>query len=156
VALEKVEAEQMVNARAVFTDVGQLELAANNPEQRDYFRGQKRVAVEGLFSPVGFNDQSQATFFNLVRLRMACCINDARPAVMMAVTRGLRVGEKDRDGRPVVFITGPNKADVVRANDWVTAEGRVDFFPSRDGTVRPVMRVLKVTKTKLPADPYLK
>jgi uncharacterized membrane protein YcgQ (UPF0703/DUF1980 family) len=130
-AVDSLEDEATVADEPV--DVVVLEnAAAGTGDQRQHFKDSPRVRLEGFYNFLGTNERG--TFFSVVRLRMACCLNDARPSMVVCVAK-----------------RGPK----VNPGDWVTVQGRVDFYKANDG-YKPAMRVAQVKPTKMPAVPYLK
>jgi uncharacterized repeat protein (TIGR03943 family) len=115
------------------TDLDMLEKIAKAPALREQWKTYRRVEVEGMFNRVAVLDQGQ-TLFSVVRLRIACCISDARPASMPAFSR--------------------KKLDKIANGEWVAVQGRLDF-QNIEGKLQPVMRVFQVKKARQPANPYL-
>jgi hypothetical protein len=113
-------------------DTVMLENAASNPEQIAVWKNLPRVRIEGFYNPISSSERG--TFFSVVRLRVACCLNDARPSMVLAMAK---------------------KPPAVKPGDWVTVLGRVDFYPDKGGH-KPAMKVAQVKATKMPANPYLK
>lgn len=129
-ATEITEEEREVIPEAT-PSLGELDQIASNPAIQDTYKRYRRVEIEGNFYPAS----GDGRYFRVVRLRVACCLGDARPAIVMAVSR-----------KPLQNL---------QSGDWVAAQGRLDFF-QEDGKWVPVMRVYKVYKKKPPAYPYLK
>ncbi|MCS6976691.1 MAG: hypothetical protein NZM31_06725 [Gemmatales bacterium] len=126
IALEEMDVEP--DARPT---LGELEVIAENPLLHESYTRFSRIEVEGNFYPAS----ADGTFFHVVRLRVACCLGDARPAMVMCTSR-----------KP---ITG------IAPGDWVAVQGKISFVAA-DRKWYPVMRVYKVYKKKPPAYPYLK
>lgn len=121
------------DARPVVTNLAMLELIAMNPIQREQWKKYKAVEVEGRFNPGVV--QSGRYFFNVVQMRLACCLGDAIPAIMFATTK-----------QPLEIESGA----------WIAVRGRLEFLLSSDGrTYRPAMRVIKWERRPMPAQPYL-
>jgi len=110
--------------------LGELDQIAGDPRLQESYTNFGRVEVEGNFYP-GTPD---GTYFRVVRLRVACCLGDARPAMVMCSSR-----------KPVPIASG----------DWVAVQGKLNFVYAEDKWY-PVMKVYKVYKKKPPAYPYLK
>jgi hypothetical protein len=113
-------------------DTVMLENAAANLDQQRYYKKAPRIRIEGIYNPLTSGDRG--TLFSVVRLRMACCLNDARPSTVLAVVR---------------------KKPNITPGTWVTVKGRIDFYESKEG-YKPAMRVAQIAATKQPANPYLK
>jgi hypothetical protein len=126
IAMEELDVEP--DARPT---LGELEEVADNPFMHESFSSLSRIEVEGNFYPAS----ADGSFFHVVRLRVACCLGDARPAMVMCSSR-----------KPITDIA---------PGDWVAVQGKVTFV-SADRRWYPVMRVYKVYKKKPPAYPYLK
>ncbi len=113
-------------------DVDKLEQIGRTEEDRNYWRQQvPRVAVSGMIEV----NPAEPRMFRIVRFRMACCIGDARPAMVMAVSR---------------------KKVEPKSGEWVTAQGRIDFGQFADGRWKAVVRASKVQATQPPVDQFLK
>jgi hypothetical protein len=123
-----------------------LDQAAQSASRREEWKSYRRVKIEGMFNRVAAGDQGQA-LFRIVRLRVACCITDARPASVMAMSRK---GLEDID-RAIDKKTGKPTLSA----PWVAVEGKVDFGIV-DGKWAPFMRAFVVKKVPQPPDPYLK
>ncbi len=106
-----------------------LEMAASSPELRQHWRQFRRVEIQGQFQP----ETPDGKFFQVMRLRRACCLNDARGVVMLAASR---------------------KEVKIPEGEWITATGRIDFAQV-SGRWRPVMRVFQVKETNPPRNRYL-
>jgi hypothetical protein len=122
---------------------GQLEEAARNPEQREYYKG-KRVHLTGRF----FSDDPR--FFRLVRYRIQCCAADAVP-----INVTMMVDPKCKE-----------RLDIMRYNGkWVEVAGYVHFLHRVDTgeyhtavIVRPEAGESPDTQVREippPADPYV-
>lgn len=126
IALEEMEVEP--DARP---SLGELDQIAEDPLLHQSYTSFSRVEVEGNFYPAS----ADGTYFHVVRLRVACCLGDARPAMVMCTSR-----------KPIRDIA---------PGDWVAVQGKLNFVYA-DRKYYPVMRVYKVYKKKPPAYPYLK
>jgi hypothetical protein len=115
------------------TDLGRLEIIANDPGSRERWAAYRNVEVEGIFAPGGRSADGR-TLMRIVRLRVACCLGDARPAMMVAMTR-----EQLPEFPP---------------NQWVAVSGRLTFFQTKDGW-RAGMRAVKTVPKPTPPRPYL-
>jgi hypothetical protein len=123
-----------------------LEKAAQNPASREHWKSVPRVQVEGMFSRVATGDQGQ-TLFRIVRLRVACCITDARPASISSLSRkALNDIDRAVDKRTGKEVVG---------TPWVAVQGKVDFGMIK-GKWEPYIRAVQVKKAPQPPDPYLK
>lgn len=126
-ALDYLEESTEVPESAIRrTDVVQLEQVAYVPAQREHWKQFRRVEVEGLYQPV----PKRPNQFAVVRLRMACCVNDSRPLSVFAVSR-----------RPVSGI---------QPGDWIRVQGRLDFVNLPDGSWKAVIHAYRVEKAPLP------
>jgi hypothetical protein len=126
------QVEDEANVAEETADTAMLENAANNEDQKTYYQKAPRVRIEGFYNPVG--ETAGKTFFTVVRLRVACCLNDARPSSVLAMSK---------------------KPPGVKSGDWVFVLGRVDFYRAADG-FKPAMKVAQIKAGKMPANPYLK
>ncbi len=130
--VDRLEDESSAGAGDVLVkQVDELEQLGRSEEERDYWRGIPRVAVSGTLEV----NPAEPRMFGIVRIRMACCVGDARPAMIMAVSR---------------------KRLEPRSGEWVTAQGRIDFAQLPDGRWKAVMRASKVQATRQPVEFYLK
>jgi hypothetical protein len=120
--------EQSTAPPDALLSLADLELIANDAGQRDHWK-HRRIEVEGEFSPAS----EDGRFFRVVRFRVNCCLNDARPAFMLAAIR---------------------KEHRLTRGTWVATLGRLDFA-NVDGKWYPVMRVYQLRAKKTPANPYL-
>lgn len=121
------------NATPRRTDLAELERISNSPFDREQWAKYRSVEVEGMFNP-GQPTENGFQVFSVVQLRVACCLGDAKPAVMLGVARKVPPGLTSRD--------------------WVAARGRLEFIKTQEG-VKPAMRVFRVEKKTMPARPYL-
>lgn len=119
-------------ARPEITDLAELERIAAQPTFRDNWSRKRSVEVQGMFNP-GQQLENGMHFFTLVQIRVACCMGDARPAVMLAASR---------------------KEPVAKPMEWVAVRGRLDFVRTDQG-FKPAMRVFKIEKRDMPARPFL-
>jgi phosphate/sulfate permease len=124
-------AEEEVDARPdASPSLGDLDQIAGDPFLQESYQNFRRVETEGTFYP----GNAEGTRFRVARLRVACCLGDARPAMIMCTSR-----------KPAPFQPG----------EWVAVQGKLDFVAS-EGKWYPVMHVYKVYKKPQPAYPYLK
>jgi hypothetical protein len=131
-ALSHAEEETVLPVDAV-ADMDQLDQAAKNAMQREHWRSLRRVELEGMLNKVGATDQG-LNIFRVVRLRMSCCINDARPA----------------------FVHGLSRKEIpLQEAQWVSVQGKVDFH-NVGGQWAPFLRAYQIKKAKQPPNPYLK
>ena len=119
------------------TDVGMLEqIAARGDQHRELWRSYRRVQVDGVYNPLLRDGRPDGRVFQVVRMRMACCLSDARLVPMPVFSR---------------------ERLEIPPGQWVTVTGRVDFKQS-GGQWRPTMRVLRagdVKPSSPPTNPYL-
>jgi hypothetical protein len=126
ITLEELEVEP--DARP---SLGELDQIAENPLLHQSYTSFSRIEVEGTFYPAS----PEGNLFRVVRLRVACCLGDARPAMVMCTSR-----------KPVLDIA---------PGEWVAVQGKLSFV-SVDRKWYPVMKVYKVYRKKPPAYPYLR
>lgn len=113
-------------------DIDELEKAGVTPEQRKQWETYKRVETEGMFNPM----RPDGRIFQIVRLRMACCLSDARPSSIMASSN-----------KRLDFTKIP-------PGQWVKVQGRVQFV-FHDNKWQLVVRAFSVKPSKPPPNPYL-
>jgi hypothetical protein len=132
-AVDRLEEESSVDAEnLVRVEVDKLEELGRTEEERNYWRTQVgRVSVSGDIEP----NPADPRMFRLVRFRMACCIGDARPSMVIGVSR---------------------KKPEAQAGQWVTVQGKLDFGQFPDGRWRAVIRAFKVTASQKPLNYYLR
>lgn len=110
-------------------------------EQRQAWKG-RRIETEGLYGPL----DAQGRTFQIFRLRMACCLTDARPARIYCAIERKPGASKQPDKRPA-------------NNQWIRVKGRIDFAVI-EGKWQPVLRVSRIDtapeiKVPPPAQQYL-
>jgi hypothetical protein len=132
-ALSHAEEETVLPIDA-YTDLDELERAAQSPASREHWKSLRRVSVEGMFNRVG-ETPNGFTIARIVRIRIACCLTDGRPAHVPALSR--------------------KRLDQFQERQWVSVQGKVDFH-NVNGKWTPFLRAYQVKKVKEPANPYLK
>lgn len=138
-AFEEAEGGSATGKAEATIDLGLIDQVAGSPDQRELWKKYRRVQVEGIYSPMVREGKPDNKLLQIVRMRMACCLNDARPAALIAMSRE-KLDENLRPGQ------------------WVTAHGRLDFKQAPDGKWRPVFKITRTSDmkaTKQPANPYL-
>jgi hypothetical protein len=116
--------------KGIYVDYKKLESLADAEYSRKDWIG-KTVDVRGQYAPS--NGTSQ--LFMLVRLKIACCANDAVQLNVPMISR-----EPIRD---------------FKINDWVKVTGRVDFRKDANGSYKTVVVISKASDVEPCApDPY--
>lgn len=123
----------------IVTDLTQLENVAKNPAMIPQYEQYRKVQLEGMFNLEETN--GGYTYFRIVRLRMACCLTDSRPAMILARTK-----------KPLspALLDG-NKA----GTKWVKVQGRLKFAQGPDGKYQPYLKAVSVELSPMPPFPYL-
>jgi uncharacterized membrane protein YcgQ (UPF0703/DUF1980 family) len=123
----------------IVTDLAQLENVAKNPGLIPQYEQYRKVQLEGMFNMEDVN--GGYTYFRIVRLRMACCLTDSRPAMILARTK-----------KPLnpALLDG-NKT----GTKWVKVQGRLKFAPGPDGKTIPYLKAVSVELSPMPPFPYL-
>jgi hypothetical protein len=123
----------------IVTDLAQLENVAKNPALIPQYEQYRKVQLEGMFNMEDVN--GGFTYFRIVRLRMACCLSDTRPAMILCRTK-----------KPI----NPSLLDKNRTGTkWVKAQGRLKFAPGPEGKMVPYFKVVSVEPAPTPPFPYL-
>lgn len=123
----------------IVTDLAQLETVAKNPGLIPQYEQYRKVQLEGMFNLEDVN--GGYTYFRIVRLRMACCLTDSRPAMILARTK-----------KPL----NPSLLDGNKAGTkWVKVQGRLKFGPGPDGKMIPYLKAVSVELSPMPPFPYL-
>lgn len=125
---------------AFVTNLAELEKAAQSPTLRAEFTAKRKVEIDGMFQVEGVVPNGGGTFFRIVRLRMACCLSDARPASVPCFTK------KPIDERL-------QKAG--NETKWARVQGKLRFIPGKDGKYEPVMKASRVDWAPFPPFPYI-
>ena len=129
-AIDRFDEQTAQGAEPFRPEFAVLENIGASEDQRTLWRSYRLVELSGLFEPAAGDPR----VFRLVRLRTACCLADARPAVVVGISL-----------RPLD----------VQAGAWVTARGRIDFRQFPDGRWRPYLRNAVVQPSQMPANPYI-
>lgn len=124
----------------VLTDLAQLEKIAQDPGRMTQFEALPKVEIEGMISIEG--TEAGYTYFRIVRMRMACCLTDSRPAMLMCRTK------KPLDPRLM-------DANSTSGSKWVRAQGRLKFAPDEKGKYQPYFKVVSLELLPMPPYPYL-
>ena len=136
--IDEVDGEAK-NEKPVVLDLSMVEKALKDPALQQQFASYGRVEMEGMFS---LEEVGAITVFRLVRLRMACCLTDARPAMLFCITK-----KKLPDQLMERSTTGTTK--------WVKVQGRLKFGKGEDGKYQAVLKASLVEPTRVPPFPYL-
>jgi uncharacterized membrane protein YcgQ (UPF0703/DUF1980 family) len=136
-AIDEID-EEGGDAPPVITDLAQIEKVMLDPGAMAEYERYRKVEIDGMFEL----DQTSGnvSLFRLVRLRMACCLNDARPAMITAMMK---------KPLPPELMQKDNKTK------WVVARGRLKFLPGRDGKWQAVLRAGSIKQVPVPNNPYL-
>jgi len=127
------------NEKAINLDLSQIEKALKDPALQQQYASYGRVEIEGMFS---LEEVGPVTFFRIVRLRMACCLTDARPAMLICVTKK-KLPEQ---------LLEKTKGSTTK---WVKAQGRLKFVLAEDGKYQAIMKASLVEPAPVPPFPYL-
>ncbi|HMP17299.1 MAG TPA: hypothetical protein PKD72_09770, partial [Gemmatales bacterium] len=123
----------------VLTDLAQLENVAKNPALIPQYEQYRKVQLEGMFNLEEVH--GNVTFFRVVRFRMACCLTDSRPAMIMCATK-----------KPL----HPSLLEQKKVGTkWVKVQGRLKFGPGHDGKMIPFLKAVSVEPATTPPFPYL-
>jgi hypothetical protein len=133
--------EDANNKAPVFTDLAQIEKVMMDPNTMAKYQSYPKVELDGMFS-LENESKSGYTFFRVVRLRMACCLNDSRPASIICATK------KKID--PELL-----KATIGSEARWCKAQGKLKFGPGTDGKPQAFLKVSSVVAAPMPPFPYL-
>jgi hypothetical protein len=121
------------------TDLAVLEKVAQDPALRADFAKKRKVEIDGMFQKEG--SAGGASMFQIVRLRMACCLGDASPASVACFTK-----------RPIderLLTAGPD-------TKWAKVQGKLRFVRNnKDGKYRPIMKAFRTEWAPFPPFPYL-
>jgi len=126
------------NEPAFVTNLAELEKAAQSPTLRAEFTQKRKVEIDGMFQPEG--KFQGGMMFQIVRLRMACCLSDARPSTVACFTK------KTIDER---LLQGGHETK------WARAQGKLRFVRGKDGKYEPIMKAYKVEWAPFPPFPYI-
>ncbi len=122
----------------IVTDLAQLEKVVQDPTRMAEFQRYRKIEVDGMFSPEEM--VGNTLIFRLVRLRMACCLSDARPATLMCGTK------KPLD--PRLKSTGSE-------TKWARVQGKIKFARMADGKFAGFVKATSVDWAPMPPFPYL-
>ncbi len=127
------------NEKPIVLDISQIEKALKDPALQQQYASYGRVEIEGMFS---LEEVGPMTVFRIARLRMACCLTDARPAMLFCITKK-KLPEQ---------LLEKSKGSTTK---WVKVQGRLKFIPSPDGKHEAVLRASVVETAPVPPFPYL-
>jgi hypothetical protein len=130
------------NKPPVVTDLAQIERVLMDPTTMAVYQRYPKVELDGMFSLENQGGASGLTIFRVVRLRMACCLNDSRPASIICATR------KKIDPE----LLKPGIGSEAR---WCKAQGKLKFGPGPDGKNQAFLKVSSVVSAPMPPFPYL-
>lgn len=125
----------------IVTDLAQLDKVILDPGLMQQFQRYRKVELEGMFNPEETN--AQVTVFRVVRLRMACCLTDARPAMIYCATKKKLSDE----------LTKPNTGKA--GTKWVKVQGKLQFARTPEGKYQALLRATSVEVAPMPPFPYL-
>lgn len=123
----------------VVTDLAQLDKVLLDPGLRQQFEHYRKVELDGMFS---LDEVGAVTMFRVVRLRMACCLTDSRPAVILCFTKK-KLSEQLADSQ------GKNGAK------WVKVQGKLKFRQNPEGKYQAIMKASSIEVVPTPPFPYL-
>jgi len=126
------------NEAPFVTDLAMLEKVAQDPALRAEFAKKRKVEIDGMFQKEG--SAGGASMFQIVRLRMACCLGDASPSSVACFTK------RDIDER--LKAAGPD-------TKWAKVQGKLRFVPGKEGKYRAIMKAFRVEWAPFPPFPYL-
>jgi hypothetical protein len=130
------------NKAPVVTDLAQIERVLMDPTTMAVYQRYPKVELDGMFSLENQGEASGLTIFRVVRLRMACCLNDSRPASIICATK------KKIDPE----LLKPGIGSEAR---WCKAQGKLKFAPGQDGKYQAFLKVSSVVSAPMPPFPYL-
>ncbi|MFT3882306.1 MAG: hypothetical protein QM703_21970 [Gemmatales bacterium] len=136
--IDEVDGEAR-NEKPVVIDLGQLEKALKDPALQQQYSSYGRVEMEGMFD---LEETGTISVFRIVRLRMACCLTDARPAMLVCVTK-----------KPIPASLLNKGASTT--TKWVKIQGRLKFGETPEGKTQAFMKVSLIEPAKVPPFPYL-
>jgi hypothetical protein len=137
-AAEEID-DDSTNVKPVVTDLAQVERVLMDPNLMAEFQRYRKVELEGMFS---LESTGPMTIFRVVRLRMACCLNDSRPSTILCATR------KKIDARLIEKPTGSE-------TKWCKVQGKLKFAPGADGKYQAFLKASSVVPATMPPFPYL-
>ncbi|HQR05826.1 MAG TPA: hypothetical protein PLN21_03335 [Gemmatales bacterium] len=127
------------NEKPIMIDLSQIEKALKDPALQRQYASYGRVEIEGMFD---LEEMGPYSLFRIVRLRMACCLTDARPAMLVCVTK-----------KPIpAQLQSKGGGSTTR---WVKVQGRLKFVEANDGKSQAIMKVSLIEPAKVPPFPYL-
>lgn len=121
------------------TDLAELEKVVQDPGLMKQYAAYRKVELEGMFD---LEETGAVSVFRVVRLRMACCLTDSRPAMILCATR---------KPLPENLNDGGKKT----GTKWVKVQGRLKFMPGQDGKYQAFMKAVSVELAPMPPFPYL-
>lgn len=136
--IEEMDGEAR-NEKAITLDLSQIEKALKEPDLQQLYASYGRVEIEGMFN---LEENGAIKVFRIVRLRMACCLTDARPAMLVCITK---------KNLPEQLLE-KNKGSTTK---WVKVQGRLKFVQSPDGKYQAALKASLVEPTPVPPFPYL-
>lgn len=141
-AYELAEAMNATSTKTTPVDFKYLETMASRQDLRELYKN-KLVEVRGQYSP----SRSNGKLFNLVRLKISCCANDATQLNVPMKSRESLVGLKDSEtGQPI------------QHGDWVKVTGRVIFDEPRPGSYETwliIPKLADIRKCDPDPNPYI-
>jgi hypothetical protein len=127
------------NEAPIVIDLSQLEKALKDPALQQQYASYGRVEIEGMFD---LEEVGPVSLFRIVRLRMACCLTDARPAMLLCFTK-----------KPIpAQLLSKSGGSTTK---WAKVQGRLKFGQLNDGKYQAVMKVSLIEPAKVPPFPYL-
>jgi len=136
--IDEVDGEAR-NEAPVVLDLSHIEKALKDPMLQLQYASYGRVEIEGMFN---LEESGPVSLFRIVRLRMACCLTDARPAMLLCFTKK-KIPEQ---------LLEKAKGTTTR---WVKVQGRLKFAQGEDGKYHAILRASLIEPAKVPPFPYL-
>lgn len=131
--------DDAVGVKPVVTDLAQLDKVVMDPALMQQFEHYRKVEIDGMFN---LEETGPLTVFRVVRLRMACCLTDSRPAMIYCATK---------KKLPDELLKDKGKA----GRQWVRVQGKLKFARTPEGKVQALLKAVSVELTPTPPFPYL-
>lgn len=132
--------DEASGVKPIVTDLAQLEKVVLDPGLMQQFERYRKVEIEGMFNLE--EESGDIKLFRIVRLRMACCLTDSRPAMILCITK-----KKLSD-----YLMEKGKAGGTK---WVKVQGRLKFGRTPEGKYQAMFKATSVESTPMPPFPYL-
>lgn len=136
--IEELDGEA-ADVKPVVTDLAQLDKVLLDPGLMKQYEHYRKVELEGMFA---LEEVGPVTVFRVVRLRMACCLTDSRPAMLLCITK------KKLSDQLVQQSKGSG-------TKWVKVQGRLKFAITPEGKYQAMLKASSVELAPMPPFPYL-